>query len=233
MHTYDTIISHPRFLLSLLLLDPVFKCVLQIRWAGPSFINFALSSMSPPPEKSSLSSVVLAWALLQLSLLPFSGSPPTLTLWSLAVLSSANFWATTFWSSSSSFSFLDPSSLVLHPCATLFSASSSSQESRCFYQKDNLWTSSQETVGSLDHSTFWFFGFVTTKMFHLLYTNYGLASIFVGITCVCVSSILFTLLVIPETRERSRGRRPVEQCVQGSANEGYVSTAVWNCYCSK
>jgi len=82
----------------------------------------------------------------------------------------------------------------------------------------------QETVGSLDHSTFWFFGFVTTKMFHLLYTNYGLATIFVGIFCVCISSIIFTLLVIPETRERSR--REVDQCVQGSANEAYVSTGV-------
>ena len=79
-------------------------------------------------------------------------------------------------------------------------------------------------MGSLDHSTFWFFGFVTTKMFHLLYTNYGLATIFVGIFCVCISSIIFTLLVIPETRERSRGE--VDQCVQGSANEAYVSTGV-------
>ena len=79
-------------------------------------------------------------------------------------------------------------------------------------------------MGSLDHSTFWFFAFVTTKMFHLLYTNYGLTSIFVGVACVCVSSVLFTLLVVPETRERSR--RPDDQCVRGSENEGYVSTGV-------
>ena len=81
----------------------------------------------------------------------------------------------------------------------------------------------QEVVGSLDHSIFWLFGFVTTKMFHFLFANFGLSAIFVGIFGVCVSSIIFTVVVIPETRE---ARHDADKAVLGSTNDGFVSTSL-------
>ena len=78
----------------------------------------------------------------------------------------------------------------------------------------------QETIGSLDHSTFWLFGFAVTKLFLLLESEFGLTTIFVGVACVCFSSVLFTIVVIPETRVKTG--KSVHQGVQGYTNEGYV-----------
>lgn len=75
-------------------------------------------------------------------------------------------------------------------------------------------------IGSLDHSTFWLFGFAVTKLFLLLESEFGLTTIFVGVACVCFSSVLFTVVVIPETRLKTGTTLP--QGVQGSTNEGYV-----------
>ena len=64
----------------------------------PSFISLLLWQISSHPEKSSLSSVVLAWALLQSSSLPYSGSPLVNcpTRWSLLFIFGFLCWSSHF-----------------------------------------------------------------------------------------------------------------------------------------
>ena len=123
---------HFRLLPLLLLLDLVFKWVLQTDWEGPTciFPTHHLSCSSHLPGRYSLFSVALAWVLPLSSLPPSSGFPPTRTLWSLAAPSSTSFFVTIFWSSSSSSSFLDPLTLGLDQCGTPYWASYSNQEIR-------------------------------------------------------------------------------------------------------
>ena len=75
----------------------------------------------------------------------------------------------------------------------------------------------QELIGSLDHSTYWLFGFTVTKLFLLVSSEFGLTTIFIGVACICFSSVLFTIVVIPETRVKT-GR----MVQQGSTNEGFA-----------
>ena len=77
----------------------------------------------------------------------------------------------------------------------------------------------QETIGSLDHCTFWALGFAVTKLFLLLEDKFGLTTIFVGVAGVCASSVLFTIVVIPETRVKVKA---LDKEARGSLNQGYV-----------
>ena len=82
----------------------------------------------------------------------------------------------------------------------------------------------QETIGSLDHCTFWALGFAVTKLFLLLEDKFGLTTIFVGVAGVCMSSVLFTIVVIPETRVKVKA---LDKEARGSLNQGYVQ---WSCF---
>ena len=58
----------------------------------------------------------------------------------------------------------------------------------------------QRSVAGLAGVFYWLSGFLATKVFPLLVLSFGLSAIFVGISCTCLASVVFTILVVPETR---------------------------------
>lgn len=74
----------------------------------------------------------------------------------------------------------------------------------------------QETVGSISQTTWWVFGFLATKMFHVLSLNFGFTAIFTVIAGICFLSVAFTAWAIPETRLKKQ-----EEQRAGDANPGF------------
>jgi len=60
----------------------------------------------------------------------------------------------------------------------------------------------QENIAGLCYIWHWLLGFIVVKIFHVLFINYGLVTIFISISTLCMASVGFTFTFVPETLQQ-------------------------------
>ena len=61
----------------------------------------------------------------------------------------------------------------------------------------------QETVAGICNTWFWMIGFCVIKLFHYFLIHFGLVIIFITISVICVGTVFFTAIFVPETRNKA------------------------------
>ena len=60
----------------------------------------------------------------------------------------------------------------------------------------------QKTVAGLCHTWYWVSGFACVKVFLYLVNMFGLTNIFLSISVLMLVNMMFTVLIVPETRKQ-------------------------------